>query len=134
MLAGGLAMFFLAAPVKDMFTPGKAISTGPVTAKTTDTVEHDSLCMQLIKAQAINKDTFNFQTKDTVIKIDRPLIIYKDSFVWHQQSILHIQPFDSAKCPVALLISGSNFMYKNIVFDHFRKDSVILHKPGIAGR
>jgi hypothetical protein len=127
-VGGGLALFYLEAPIKQLLTPAVKQHLGTPGTIAADSLLADSLYNQLIDAQGHAPDTFYFSSKATVIKITRPLLIFKNGFFWKQPNIVTLEPADSVKCPVGLIISGNDVQLKNVLFNHFKKDSIVVHK------
>jgi serine/threonine protein phosphatase PrpC len=96
---------------------------------------NDSLYLALQQAQSNGTDTFNFPVKNggNFIQISMPLVIYADSFHWIQDKTLFVEPVDSLKTPVGLIISGKNFTMKNVVFRKFTADTLSIRKKERTG-
>jgi PPM family protein phosphatase len=102
---------------------------------TTRTATIDSFYLALQQAQSSSADTFSFPVKDSdnTVKISSPLVIYADNFHWIQDKPLYLEPVDSSKTPVALIVSGRNFIIKNVVFRKFTADTMSIKKKERAG-
>lgn len=126
LLAASLSWFYFRQQASPQVT-----NTIDTVRKTFAATPADSLYFALQRAQASRADSFSFDvdTANNTVQLSMPLVIYADSFRWIQNKILYIEPLDSSKTPVGLILSGKNVVMKNVVFRKFTADTVRVRKP-----